>query len=155
MNCLRSILLTLAMSTVPFLGYAYNNLETQRQVGTIPALIVIGLLVLIQLLAYANAFIYYFKGELKALIMSLIPTIITFIITLGLISLQLFRSVSDLRPYLLFALFLCFIFSVLGLGWRKHSITFIHPDRFNDPPPLEKFLKQKTRFYPENTNNKK
>ena len=155
MNCFRSIFLTFAISFVPILCYADNSLEMQRQVGTIPALIVIGILIIIQLLAYANAFIYYFKGELKALIMSLIPTIITFIITLGLISLQLFRSVSDLRPYLLFALFLCFIFSVLGLGWRKHSITFIHPDRFHIPPPLEKFLKQKTRFYPGKTDNKK
>ncbi len=140
MRFTKSLLFQLIFFLSPLISFAQSDLESKRQAGTIPALMIIGLLVLIQLSAFANAFIYYFKGELKSLLLSLIPTVLTLIITSGIILLQLFRTASDLNPFLLFALFLCFILSVIGMGWRKHSITYIHPERFSLNAPMESLL---------------
>jgi len=125
------------------LCWAGNSAELKRQVGSIPGLILIGILVLIQLNSFINACLYYKDGNLKSLVASLIPTIITLIVTAALTLLQFIYN-YNITLQLAFMLFLTIISAIIGLGRIKHAPTGIETERFEIPPPFNDFFRTKS-----------
>ena len=102
---------------------AQDDRHIQQPLATIPALIILALLSLIQCSSLIAALVYFFNGQIKPMLLGLVPTVITLIFNTGILLLQYMSNHASTRAIFYFELYLVLVLILLAAGWHRHNLA--------------------------------
>lgn len=125
---------------------AQDDRHIQQPLATIPALTILALLSLIQCSSLIAALVYFFNGQIKPMLLGLVPTVITSIVNTGILLLQYMNNHASTVAIFYFELYLVLVLVLLAAGWYRHNLAEFPKRRYSKKTAFEQLSKSEFRF---------